>query len=85
MALPHDASEPREYPVMRRDEVGALIAAGRKIVIFDGHILKVDAWLPYHPGGDKAILHMVGRDATAEIEAYGISSGLQLHNPYLRC
>ncbi|GJN71610.1 fatty acid desaturase [Purpureocillium lilacinum] len=69
MALPHDASEPREYPVMRRDEVGALIAAGRKIVIFDGHILKVDAWLPYHPGGDKAILHMVGRDATAEIEA----------------
>lgn len=53
---------------MQRNEIEALIAAGRKIVIFDNHVLKVDGWLPYHPGGDKAILHMVGRDATAEIE-----------------
>ncbi|RDA83327.1 hypothetical protein CP532_5221 [Ophiocordyceps camponoti-leonardi (nom. inval.)] len=56
-------------PRISRDEVESLIASGRKIVIFRGQVLRVDAWLPYHPGGDKAILHMVGRDATAEIEA----------------
>ncbi|RCI11154.1 hypothetical protein L249_7493 [Ophiocordyceps polyrhachis-furcata BCC 54312] len=56
-------------PRISRDEVESLIASGRKIVIFQGQVLRVDAWLPYHPGGDKAILHMVGRDATAEIEA----------------
>lgn len=53
---------------MSRDEVEALIADGHQIVIYQDHILKVDQWLPYHPGGDKAMLHMVGRDATAEIE-----------------
>ncbi|ODA83403.1 hypothetical protein RJ55_01917 [Drechmeria coniospora] len=62
-----DESNP--YPYMTRNEIEALIAGGRKIVLFREFVLKVDPWLPYHPGGDKAILHMVGRDATAEIEA----------------
>ncbi|MGH7961881.1 MAG: cytochrome b5-like heme/steroid binding domain-containing protein [Candidatus Binatia bacterium] len=61
---------PKTYPTLSREEVGRLIAAGRKIVIFNQYVLKVDAWLPYHPGGDKAMLHMVGRDATDEIKAY---------------
>jgi delta8-fatty-acid desaturase len=46
-----------------------LIAQGRHLVIVDRHVLKVDGWLKYHPGGDKAILHMVGRDATDEVNA----------------
>lgn len=44
-----------------------MIAEGRHIVIVENKVLKVDAWLPYHPGGDKAIKHMVGRDATDEV------------------
>ncbi|KID95783.1 Fatty acid/sphingolipid desaturase, partial [Metarhizium majus ARSEF 297] len=52
-----------------RSEIEGLIADGRKIIIFRGQVLKADAWLPYHPGGDKSILHMVGRDATDEIAA----------------
>jgi delta8-fatty-acid desaturase len=56
--------------VLPRNEIEALVAQGRKIIILDGKVLKVDAWLPYHPGGDKAILHMVGRDATNEIKAF---------------
>lgn len=55
---------------MTRSEIGALIAGGSKIVIFNQFVLKVDPWLPYHPGGDTAILHMVGKDATDEIQAY---------------
>lgn len=52
-----------------RREIEGLIADGRKIIILGDQVLRVDAWLPYHPGGDKAILHMVGRDGTDEITA----------------
>ncbi|KAG8406076.1 hypothetical protein J3458_021412 [Metarhizium acridum] len=55
--------------VWSRREIEGLIADGRKIIILRGQVLRVDAWLPYHPGGDKSILHMVGRDATDEIAA----------------
>lgn len=63
----------KDYPLMTRGDVEAMIAEGRKILVMDQHILKVDAWLMYHPGGDKAILHMVGKDATDEITAYVMS------------
>ncbi len=52
-----------------RQEIEAQIAEGRHIIIVDGKVLKVDAWIPFHPGGDKAIKHMVGRDATDEVNA----------------
>ena len=47
-----------------------MIADDRTVIIVDNKVLKVDAWLSYHPGGDKAIMHMVGRDATDEVNAY---------------
>ena len=56
--------------VYSRRRIEGLIAEGRTIIILDGKVLKVDAWLKFHPGGDKAIKHMVGRDATDEINAY---------------
>lgn len=55
--------------VLSRRQIEGLIANGRKIIVLDGQVLKADAWLPFHPGGDKAILHMVGRDGTDEIRA----------------
>jgi delta8-fatty-acid desaturase len=57
-------------PVLSRGEIRALIAAGRHVIIVDGAAIKCDSWMPYHPGGDKAIQHMVGRDATDEVNAY---------------
>jgi len=57
----------RQTKVLDRREIESLIASGRSIVIVDNKVLKVDAWLAYHPGGDKAIRHMVGRDATDEV------------------
>jgi delta8-fatty-acid desaturase len=62
-----EAQTKRKARVYGRREIEALIASGRSIVIVDNKVLKVDAWLPYHPGGDKAIQHMVGRDATDEV------------------
>lgn len=64
--------EARKSRVFNRREIEDLIANGRSIVIVDSKVLKVDAWLPYHPGGAKAIRHMVGRDATDEVQRYAI-------------
>lgn len=60
----------RRDRVFSRREVEDLIAQGRSIIVVNAKVLKVDAWLKYHPGGDKAIMHMVGRDATDEVTAY---------------
>lgn len=57
----------KTYPVLPRREIEALIAEGRHVFILDQHVVKADAWVKYHPGGDKAIMHMVGRDATDEV------------------
>ncbi|UJO21720.1 Delta 8-(E)-sphingolipid desaturase [Fulvia fulva] len=69
MAAAQHTSRYRDTVLTRR-KIESLIAEGRKIVIVNGTVLKVDAWLPYHPGGDKALLHMVGRDATNEVKAF---------------
>lgn len=50
-------------------QIEGLIAEGRSIIIVDQRVLKVDPWMKYHPGGDKAIRHMIGRDATDEVNA----------------
>jgi delta8-fatty-acid desaturase len=55
-----------EKPVTSRRQIEAMIAEGRHIIIIEGAVVKCDAWLSYHPGGDLAIKHMVGRDATDE-------------------
>ena len=40
------------------------------LIIFEDRVLRVDPFIRYHPGGEKPIKHMVGRDATDEINAY---------------
>ena len=59
----------RKESILGRNQIESMIANGRTIVIVDNKVLKVDPWLKYHPGGDKAIMHMVGRDATDEVNA----------------
>lgn len=57
---------PRQNTLPAAD-LEALIAQGRPIVIHEGHALDLGEWIGKHPGGRLAILHMVGRDATDEI------------------
>ncbi|OGE49566.1 hypothetical protein PENARI_c020G00417 [Penicillium arizonense] len=59
----------RNDTVLTRRYIEGLIAEGKHVIIFEGRVLKVDAWIKFHPGGDKSIKHMVGRDATDEINA----------------
>jgi delta8-fatty-acid desaturase len=49
--------------------VEGMIAEGHTIVICEDLVLRLDSWLDKHPGGRLAILHMVGKDATDEINA----------------
>lgn len=50
--------------------VRRMIASGKHIVISEGRVLQLDGWLDKHPGGKLAIQHMVGKDATNEINMY---------------
>jgi sphingolipid 8-(E)-desaturase len=55
--------------ILSRSAIHQLIAKGHLIVIANNRVLRLDKWLNRHPGGEKTILHMVGRDATDEINA----------------
>lgn len=57
-------------PSVSRPKIAELISRGRAIVLYDGEVLDLTGWLPKHPGGDKAVQHMIGRDATDEMNAY---------------
>jgi delta8-fatty-acid desaturase len=59
----------RTPKLMTRDEIEALIAEDKHITIYHNQVIKMDPWMPYHPGGDKAMLHLVGKDASDEIDA----------------
>ncbi|KAG7898319.1 hypothetical protein KL935_004469 [Ogataea polymorpha] len=56
--------------VLSVEQIKARIGAGDIIVIYDKCVLRLNNWIKIHPGGDKAVHHMVGRDATDEMNAY---------------
>lgn len=62
-----DARQPR---TLTRSQLAERIAQGETLVLHRRKIYKLDRWLANHPGGELAILHFVGRDASDEIEAY---------------
>lgn len=64
----------REESILTRRKIEGMIANGQHIIIVDQKVLKVDPWIKYHPGGSKAIEHMVGRDATDEVTVWVLPS-----------
>ncbi|CCG82557.1 putative Fatty acid desaturase [Taphrina deformans PYCC 5710] len=56
--------------ILTKSTIEQRIANGDVLVIYKDSVLRLNSWLRNHPGGDKAILHMVGRDATDEINGY---------------
>lgn len=72
---PKEGSSPdslkKQKPIWTRNEIAQRILAGENIFIYRGSAVRVSpSWLALHPGGDLAILHFVGRDATDEIDAF---------------
>jgi len=74
--LPEHPPSPGLQVMGRKDtylsgrQIEGLIANGNSIIIVDQMVLRVDAWLSFHPGGHKVIQHMVGKDATDEVNRY---------------
>ncbi|KAL9111601.1 MAG: hypothetical protein Q9187_007906 [Circinaria calcarea] len=68
--------------ILSRRTIEGRIADGQVIVITEGNVLRLDGWLEKHPGGHLAILHMVGRDASDEINVYHSAETLRLMKAY---
>ena len=65
-------------PLWNRDDVAAHILNGDAIFIYRSRVVRPSqSWLSKHPGGDLAILHFVGRDATDEVDAFHIGPSLK--------
>lgn len=62
------------HSIIAPAEIERQIAQGEPIVIHEGYVLNLGEWIDKHPGGRLAILHMVGRDATDEINMYVVQS-----------
>jgi delta8-fatty-acid desaturase len=67
---PSSSTSKRELPFLSRAEIARRICAGQALLIRHGRVLNVSAWGASHPGGELALLHFVGRDASDEIAAY---------------
>lgn len=63
-------SSTRQRKILTRTNIIDLISDGRAIIIYKNYVLDLTSWLSKHPGGDKAVYHMIGRDATDEMHAY---------------
>ncbi|OAA47959.1 delta 8-(E)-sphingolipid desaturase [Cordyceps fumosorosea ARSEF 2679] len=63
--------------ILSRTAIEAMVANGDAVVIFQDYVLRLNSWLSIHPGGDLAIRHMIGRDATSEITLYHAAHTLQ--------
>ncbi|KAL5535396.1 hypothetical protein ACEPAF_3490 [Sanghuangporus sanghuang] len=62
---------PDALALWSRDEIAARILAGENLFIYRSRVIRVTpSWLIRHPGGELAILHFVGRDATDEVDAF---------------
>ena len=58
------------HEIISPEDIKRRIALGEPVVIYEGYVLHLGEWITMHPGGKLAILHMVGRDATDEINMY---------------
>jgi delta8-fatty-acid desaturase len=56
--------------IYNRRQIANLVANGQTIIIFRNNVLRIpEAWKDRHPGGTLVLSHMIGRDATDEIDA----------------
>lgn len=54
--------------ILTRGDIEDRIAKGDVIVIYHDKVIKMNSWLPRHPGGELLVRHFIGRDASVEIE-----------------
>ncbi|CAG8571120.1 4475_t:CDS:2 [Diversispora eburnea] len=52
---------------LSKQDVEKRVQSGQMLIIYNKKVYKLNKWIKYHPGGDLAIIHMIGKDATDEI------------------
>ncbi|KAI9091777.1 fatty acid desaturase-domain-containing protein [Phlyctochytrium arcticum] len=60
----------RSQGVYTQKEIDQRVAEGETLVIIKDRVYNLTKFLKHHPGGDLAIIHMNGRDATDAVLAY---------------
>ncbi|KAG9292049.1 hypothetical protein G9A89_017949 [Geosiphon pyriformis] len=85
MAPPLAESHSLEKKHLTKEEFQRRIRNGQSLIIYNKKVYRLDKWIKYHPGGSLAIQHMVGKDATDEINAFHPSNVYQkqIHNFYI--
>lgn len=61
------AIEPTLYKYITQKDLSERVKQGEVLIIFNEKVYKVDRWIKSHPGGELAIRHVIGKDATDEI------------------
>ncbi|OAV89929.1 hypothetical protein PTTG_11823 [Puccinia triticina 1-1 BBBD Race 1] len=76
-------NKPDAIPFLTRNQIKTNIALGQVLVLHRSYVYQLNSWLAKHPGGELAILHFVGRDATDEIEAYHPEKLIKQMRPFI--
>jgi delta8-fatty-acid desaturase len=66
----HTATMASRLRILSPADIQRQITDGELIVVHEGYVLNVGAFIDQHPGGRLAMLHMIGRDASDEINMY---------------
>ncbi|KAH8696505.1 fatty acid desaturase-domain-containing protein [Talaromyces proteolyticus] len=80
--MKYDQPSQGQDNILSRREIEGMIADNNHIIILDHKVLRLDAWIKFHPGGDKVIKHMVGKDATDEVTALHSHEARQRMNAF---
>ena len=75
-------AEKRPRKILSRSQIIDLISEGKVIVIYENSVLNLTPWIKRHPGGELAVHHMVGRDATDEMNAYHSDESIGIFKRY---
>lgn len=70
-----DQADTKTRTVSRSDIIERILQ-GQNIVIYERQAINLTRWAKVHPGGELAVLHFVGRDATDEMTAYHSAADL---------
>ncbi|CAG8534726.1 11097_t:CDS:1 [Racocetra persica] len=70
---------------LTKREVEQRVRNGQMLIIYNNKVYKLNKWIKYHPGGELAIINMIGKDATDAINVfhpdYVINN--KIHNFYI--
>jgi delta8-fatty-acid desaturase len=70
MAPPHAETITPQRTYISQEDFEKRVQNGQILIIYNNKVYKLNKWIKYHPGGELAIRHLVGKDATDEINVF---------------